>query len=100
MVSKCVNGDISGGFAYNDHGKEDETSSSGLQGALVAVDRIVGAQRSQDEATAQVSNDSDTVDIACIGTKSHNQADDNAEHITGGPPGVVGVTSLQIGNDR
>lgn len=99
-VRKHVHGKIFGDTAYNDHGKKDKAGTRGLQGALVTVDRVVRAQRSQDKATAQVSDDRDTVDIARVGTKGHDQTDDNAEHVTNGPPRVVGVVSLEVCNNR
>lgn len=109
-------------MTYDNHGKQDETSTGGLLGAYMAVDQVVCAGGSQDQATGKVSNNliikisyivllpsifcslstwgrgsyRDAVNIAGIGSKGKDQANNHTEHITSGPPVVVWVTILGL----
>lgn len=87
----------------------------------MTVDGVVGTERSQDQATGKITHNltnlsvsysqffpartgpkayRDAIDIASVGTKSHDNAHNQAEHVTIGPPGVIGVVRLEISDDR
>lgn len=43
-------------YTHDHHRKQNETSTRSLHSTLVTVDRVVGAQRSQDQAAGKVSD--------------------------------------------
>jgi hypothetical protein len=107
-------------YTYNHHREQNETSAGGLKGTLVTVDRVVGAERSQNQAAGKISHNltkqsvsqskscsgrtgskayRDAIDIASVGTKSHDYADNQAEHVTVRPPRVIRIVGLDIRDD-
>lgn len=66
---------------------------------MLKVDQVVDTERSQDQTAGQVPDNRDTIHVAGIGAKDDRQADNDAEHITSRPPGVVGVGSLDVADD-
>ena len=83
----------------DDHGQEDKARTGRLGRGFLLVQQGVGSQGGEDQTCGEIADNGDVVDMATVGGKDDGDADNHAQHVGNGPPGVVREASADIGED-